>query len=161
VLLVQLAHRTFRNCQKAGAEYAEVAHQVRCLHSVLGILRADAERSEFKVSQQDRTAATQLIAAAEGCKNILDNLNYILDKYCALGGDGQPSVGKKIWQRFRFGSKIEDLAAIRGKLIVCTSTISVLIDAMQLRATDRVKTTLQMMSEIRNQTMAAKQTRSL
>jgi hypothetical protein len=50
-------------------------------------------------------------------------------------------VGKKIWQRFRFGSKIEDLAAIRGKLIVYTSTISVLIDAMQLRATDRLETT--------------------
>jgi hypothetical protein len=64
-----------------------------------------------------------------------------LTKCDALGGDGQPSVGKKIWQRVRFGSKIEELAAIRGKLIVYTSTISVLIDAMQLRAADRLEAT--------------------
>jgi hypothetical protein len=111
--------------------------------SVLRILRADAEQPDSRIFQQDRAATAQLVAAADGCKNILDNLNYILDKYDALGGDGQPSVGKKIWQRFRFGSKIEELAAIRGKLIVYTSTISisVLIDAMQLRAADRLEAT--------------------
>jgi hypothetical protein len=114
VLLVQLAHRTIRNCQRAGTEYVEVAHQVRCLRSVLRILRADAERPDSRIFQQDRAATAQLIAAADGCKNILDNLNYILDK---------------------------ELAAIRGKLIVYTSTISVLIDAMQLRAADRLEAT--------------------
>jgi hypothetical protein len=100
VLLVQLARRTFRNSQKAGAEYVEVAQRVRCLHSVLRVLRADAERPESKIFQQDRAATAQLIATVDGCKNIPDNLNYILDKYDALAGEHQAGVGKKIWQRF-------------------------------------------------------------
>ncbi|PVH89401.1 hypothetical protein DL98DRAFT_580097 [Cadophora sp. DSE1049] len=104
VLLVQLAHRTFRNCQKAGEEYIEIACEVRY-----------------------------------GCKNVLDSLDFVLEKYEGLKADGEASGGKKFWQRLRFGSKAEELGVIRGKLVTYTSTMSILIDTMQIKASDRVE----------------------
>jgi hypothetical protein len=128
ILLVQLARRTFRNCQQAGDEYAEIASEVRCLYSVLRTVRTLAERPDSSIVRQDQATTTQLISCADGCKHVLDGLDDMLAKYTTLNSEGQPSVGKKIWQRFRFGSKIEELGVIRGKLVTYTSTMSILID---------------------------------
>jgi hypothetical protein len=139
VPLVQLAHKTFRNCQKAGEEYIEIACEVRCLHSVLRILRSESKRPESKIFSQDRAATAQLIETADGCKNVLENLDYILTKNQGLKIDGRTSASKKIWQKFRFGSKLEDLGAIRAKLVTYTSTISIMIDTMHIKATARAE----------------------
>jgi hypothetical protein len=80
-----------------------------------------------------------LTSCADGCKNVLDDLDYVLAKYTTLNGEGQSSVGKKIWQRFRFGSKIQELGVVRGKLITYKSTMSILLDTMQSQALDRVE----------------------
>lgn len=82
---------------------------------------------------------TQLISCADGCKNVLDDPGGLLAKYTALSGKGHPSVGKKIWQRFRFGSNIQELGVVRGKLITHTSTMSILFDTMQSQSLDRVE----------------------
>lgn len=139
VLLVQLAHRTFRNCQQAGAEYLEIASEVRCLHSVLRILRAEAQNPESKIFRQDATATAQLVEVVDGCKVVLGSLDVLLSKYEGLK-DNQAGVGQKLRQRFGFGSKIADLGIIRGKIIMYTSTLSVLIDTMQLQGTERIET---------------------
>jgi hypothetical protein len=112
-----------------------MACEVRCLHSVLRTLRAESQRPESKIFKQDPTSTAQLLATADGCKNVLESLDYILAKYEGLKVDGQPSAGKKLWQRFRFGSKTEELVVIRGKLITYTSSIWILIDTMQIQAT--------------------------
>jgi hypothetical protein len=65
--------------------------------------------------------------------------NHILAKYEGLKIDSHASPSKKIWQRFRFGSKTEELGVIRGKLITYTCTISILIDTLQIHAADRVE----------------------
>ncbi|KAH7364672.1 hypothetical protein BKA65DRAFT_143030 [Rhexocercosporidium sp. MPI-PUGE-AT-0058] len=140
VLLVQLAHRTFRNCQKAGEEYVEIACQVRCLRSVLRTLRTEAQSPESRIFKQDPASTKQLLATAEGCNNVLGGLGFLLEKYEGLKPDGQASGGMKFWQRLRFGSKAEELGVIRGKLVTYTSMISVLIDTMQIQAVDRVET---------------------
>jgi hypothetical protein len=139
ILLVQLANKTFRNCQKAGEEYAEISCEVRCLHSVLKTLRAEAQRDDSKIFKQDPASTAQLVATTEGCKNVLDNIDYILAKYEGLRTDISAGAGKKLWQRFRFGSRTEELGVVRGKLITYTSTISIIIDTMQIRVTDRVE----------------------
>ncbi|KAL5320472.1 hypothetical protein ACEPPN_011277 [Leptodophora sp. 'Broadleaf-Isolate-01'] len=139
VLLVQLAHRTFRNCQKAGEEYAEIACEVRCLYSVLRTLRTEAQNPESKIYKQDPASTKQLLATAEGCRNVLDGLDFVLEKCEGLKPGGRASGRMKFWQRLRFGSKAEELGVIRGKLVTYTSMISVLIDTMQIQAADRVE----------------------
>jgi len=139
VLLVQLARRTFRNCQQAGDEYAEIASEVRCLYSVLRSVRKLAKRPDSNILRQDPATTPQLISCANGCKNVLDDLNGLLAKFTALSGEGHPSVPKKIWQRFKFGSNIQELGVVRGKLIIHTSTMSILFDTMQSQALDRVE----------------------
>jgi hypothetical protein len=139
ILLVQLAHRTFRNCQKAGEEYNEIACEVHNLHSVLRTLQSEAQRPDSKVFKQDASSMKQLIATAEGCKNVLTTLDIILAKYEGLKLEGEAGARKKLWQKLRFGSKTEELGVIRGKLIAYTSTISVLLDIVQIKAADRVE----------------------
>ena len=139
VLLVQLARRTFRNCQQAGDEYAEIASEVRCLYSVLRSVRTLAKRPDSNILRQGSATTPQLISCANGCKNVLDDLDGLLAKYTALSGEGHPSVRKKIWQRFKFGSNIQELGVVRGKLITHTSTMSILFDTMQSQALDRVE----------------------
>jgi hypothetical protein len=139
VLLVQLARRTFRNCRQAGDEYAEIASEVRCLYSVLRSVRSLAERTNLTILRQDPATTAQLISCADGCKSVLDDLDGLLAKFTTLNGEGQPSVGKKIWQRFRFGSNIQEFGVVRGKLITHTSTMSILFDTMQSQSLDRVE----------------------
>jgi hypothetical protein len=139
VLLAQLARRTFRNCQKAGDEYVELACEVRCLYSVLRTLRTEAQRPNSKIFSQDPTSAAQLTATVNGCMDVLDKLDDILAKYKGLAIYGRASMGKKLWQRFKFGSKTEELGVARGKLITYTSTMSIIIDAMQIQAVDCVE----------------------
>ena len=139
VLLTQIAHKTFRNCQEAGDEYVEIANAVRCLHSVLRTLRAEVQRPESKIFKQDPASTAQLLETAEGCKNVLDSLDYILAKYEGLKVNSQAGARKKIWQRFRFGSKVEELVVIRSKLVTYTSTLLILIDTLHVQAIDRVE----------------------
>lgn len=49
------------------------------------------------------------------------------------------SPTRKLWHKIRFGSKIQALGEVRGKIILYTTTISVVLDAMQLRATGRLE----------------------
>lgn len=139
VLLVQLAHNTFRNCQNAGEEYAEIACEVKCLHSVLKTLRQEARRPDSRVLDENTSVASQLLVIVDGCKNILDKLDHIIARYSGLKTGSEASPSKKLWQRLRFGSKMEELGAIREKIITYTSTISILLDTMQLHATGRVE----------------------
>lgn len=66
-------------------------------------------------------------------------MDGLLAKYATLNGEGQPSVAKKIWQRFRFGSNIQELGVVGGKPITYRSNMSILIDTMQNQALDRVE----------------------
>lgn len=140
ILLVQLAHRTFRRCQNAGEEYNEIACEVHSLHSVLRTLRSEAQRLDSKVFKQDPSSTKELIATTDGCKNVLATLDTILAKYEGLKVlEGEAGAGKKLWQKLRFGSKTEELGIIRCRLIAYTSTIAVLLDTVQIKAADRVE----------------------
>lgn len=128
VFLVQLAHRTFRNCQKAGAEYREIAREVRSLHSVLRTLRDESEIPRPESSGHDSASRKALAQVVIGCRGVLAEIGEVLRKYEGLGSGDEPGLHRRMWQRLRFGSKLEELVGIRGKLITYTSMISVLLD---------------------------------
>lgn len=125
---------------KAGAEYVEISREVRNLHGVLRALGNEAHQEESIVFKQDQSLSEQLSTAADGCTGVLLDIDNLLRGYAGLNPErGVPSKSRRAWHRFRFGFKIENLAGIRSKLIICTSTISVLLDTMQLKATGRVE----------------------
>jgi hypothetical protein len=140
VAVIQLAKTTYKNCVEAGAEYNEIARQIRSLHSVLKPLRDEAEKPDSGLFRQDQGSAAKLKTAIDGCQHILEDLQILLAKYEGLSTDGEAvSAPKKLWHRFRFSTKIEQLGVVRVNLIGYTSTISVLLDGVQLRATGRVE----------------------
>jgi len=143
VLLVQLAHKTFRNCKNAGPEYIEISREIRSLHSVLRTLRHEAQKPDSNIFRQDSKLNDELLRTAIGCKDILNNLDGVLGKYESLKPDGEAGVGRKTWQRLRFGSKIEELNNTREKIITYTSSMSVILDTMQLKASSRIETKLE------------------
>jgi hypothetical protein len=139
VILLQLARTSYKNCVEAGPEYVEIAREVKSLYAVLKTLRDEAEKSN-SVFNRDPDSASKVLAATDGCKRILEDLQTLLAKYAGLSGDGEAvNATRKLWHRFGFGTKIEQLGAVRGKIITYTSTISVLLDTIQLKATGRIE----------------------
>jgi hypothetical protein len=139
-LLIQLAKATYKICVEAGTEYNEIAREIRSLYAVLKPLRDEAAKPDSGLFRQDPSSAAELVKAIDGCTHILEDIQFLLAKYEGLSATGEAaSVPKKLWRRFRFSSKIERLGVVRGKLIAYTSTISVLLDGVQLRATGRVE----------------------
>ncbi|MCJ1246844.1 hypothetical protein MMC30_004053 [Trapelia coarctata] len=140
IQLAQFAKAIYRDCRNAGPEYVEVTREVRSLHSVLRTLEDEAQQEESIIFKQDRNITAELITTTDGCKHVLRDIDDILSSHEGLNPNGgASSAGKTLWHRYRFGSKMEDLATIRSKTIVYTSTISVLLDTMQLKATGRIE----------------------
>ncbi|KAL5329534.1 hypothetical protein ACEPPN_003048 [Leptodophora sp. 'Broadleaf-Isolate-01'] len=139
ILLIQLAHKNYRNCKEAGGEYIEIAREVRSLHSVLRTVRDEAERKDSLIFNAGPGKTKELTEIADGCKGVLEGIDALLTKYHGLAPDST-EVGKasKLWQRFRFGTEIEDLGKLRWKIITYTSTLAVLVDSINLKATERV-----------------------
>ncbi|PMD47017.1 hypothetical protein L207DRAFT_506085 [Hyaloscypha variabilis F] len=140
ILLLQLARTQYKNCVAAGDEYNEIAREVKSLYSILKILKDEAEKPESPLLRNDTKSTQELVSATEGCKYILEDLQTLLAKYEGLLADGEAVSGtRKLWHKIRFGSKIQWLGDFRAKIITYTSTISVLLDAMQLNATGRLE----------------------
>jgi hypothetical protein len=88
----------------------------------------------------DRAFIVQLAPAVNGCKHILEDLQTLLAKYEGLSsGNKAVNPTRKLWHKIRFSSKIQALGEVRGKIVFYTTTISVLLDGMQLRATGRLE----------------------
>ncbi|OWP06499.1 hypothetical protein B2J93_9272 [Marssonina coronariae] len=139
ILLIQLAHKNVRNCKEAGGEYLEIAREVRSLHSVLQTVRDEVERADSIFFSAGPEKTRELTSITEGCKGVLEGIDALLTKYHGLAPDGI-EVGKatKLWQRWKFGTEIEDLGKLRWKVITYTSTLAVLVDSIHIRATERV-----------------------
>jgi len=139
ILLIQLAHKNYRNCKEAGGEYIEIAREVRSLHSVLRTVRDEAERKDSLIFKSGPEKTKELTEIADGCKGVLEGIDALLAKYKGLAPDSA-DVGKatKVWQKLRFGTEIEDLGKLRWKIITYTSTLAVLVDSINLKATERV-----------------------
>jgi hypothetical protein len=138
VALIQLAHRSYRNCKRAGGEYLEIAREVRSLHSVLRSLREESEKPDSSLFEDD--TASEFSSISDGCKGVLEGIEQLLAKYNGLAEDGvETSQPKKIWHRMRFGAEVEDLGKFRWKIITYTSSLAVFLDSLHLKSSDRVE----------------------
>ncbi|KAJ5035009.1 uncharacterized protein L3040_008271 [Drepanopeziza brunnea f. sp. 'multigermtubi'] len=139
IVLTQLAHKNYRNCKQAGGEYLEIASEVRSLHSVLRTVRDEAKRRDSLIFNSGPEITKELTNIADGCKGVLEGIDALLTKYRGLA-PGNIEFGKaaKLWQRWKFGTEIEDLGKLRWKIITYTSSLAVLVDSIHMKATERV-----------------------
>lgn len=150
ILLIDIARTQYNNCVAAGPEYREIAREVKTLFDVLEFLHNESSKTPSPLLRGDQTFTTQLASAVNGCRHILEDLQTLLAKYEGMSGNGKAAnLTRKLWHKIRFGSKIQALGEVRGKIILYTTTISVLLDAMQLPATGRLEDKL----DVTNTTM--------
>jgi hypothetical protein len=140
ITLFNIAQTQYNNCVAAGAEYHEIAREVKTLYNVLEPLHNESSKASSPLLRGDRAFITQIAPAVNGCKQILEDLQILLAKYEGSSGNGKAvNPTRKLWDTIRFGSKIQALGEVRSKVIFYTTTISVLLDAMQPRATGRLE----------------------
>jgi hypothetical protein len=139
ILLIDAARTQYNNCVAAGAEYHDLARDVKTLHSVLELLHDESLKASSPLLGGDLAFATHLAPAINGCERILEDLQTLLAKYESLSSNKPVNPTRKLWDKIRFGSKIQELREVRRKIILYTTTIAVLLDTMQLRATGRLE----------------------
>jgi hypothetical protein len=139
-LLCQLARRGYRSCKAAGGEYLELAREVKVLHSVLRNVREEAERTDSTIFQQDSRAASELSSIADGCKSVLLDMENLLSRNHGLAQDGvESSATRRLWHRIRFGANLEEHTKFQSKIVTYTSSLAVILDSIQIKATGRVE----------------------
>jgi hypothetical protein len=121
ILLIDIARTQYNNCVAAGGEYHDLARDVKTLHSVLKLLHDESLKASSPLLGGDRAFATQLAPAINGCEHILEDLQTLLAKYEGLSGNKPVNLTRKLWHKIRFGSKIQALGEVRGKIIFYTT----------------------------------------
>jgi hypothetical protein len=137
---ITIAKTIYRNCRDAGPEYAQIAKQVRNLRNVLIDLQQATKTPQSTISKQDATSDQKLKDLILDSEEVLLQVSDLLEKYSGLAYDGEASRFKTIRHSFGFGSKRQDLGAIREKLILHTATLAVRLHWMLHTVVDRVET---------------------
>jgi hypothetical protein len=89
ISLINIAQTQYNNCVAAGAEYHEIAREVKTLYNVLELLHNESSKASSPLLRGDQAFITQIAPAVNGCKHILEDLQILLAKYEGLSGNGK------------------------------------------------------------------------
>lgn len=103
--ICNLAWQIYKLCQDASGSFKNVSSEVLSLHAVL----RQAEESLSKTSLSDSRLAG-LTTVIIGCRDVLGDLEALVEKYRRLGGKTQ-----RVWDRV--GWHTEDIAELRLRLV--------------------------------------------
>ena len=110
LLCVQLAHKLWKGCRDAPAEFQAVSTEVASLHLVLNEAREIA--NDLSNSKEE-----DLRRLINGCKSVLQELEELLQRYKSLG-----TQSRRTWDRLRWGKgPVKD---IRQRLISSTASLT-------------------------------------
>ncbi len=73
--------KSYKNCVGAGPEYTEIVREIKSLNGVLKPLRDEVQKSDSSLFSQDQASASEMVAAMDGFKHILEDVQTILAKY--------------------------------------------------------------------------------
>jgi uncharacterized protein YpbB len=113
ITVATLAWNVYKMCKDSPGVYKTVSSEVSSLHIVL----KETEDIITEEAARDAYAAAQLKQISMGCKEVLVDLQGLLDKYNSLGTQAQ-----RTWDRMEFG--MEDIAPIRSRLIAHTGMLT-------------------------------------
>ncbi|MCJ1463945.1 hypothetical protein MMC07_002555 [Pseudocyphellaria aurata] len=118
--LGQLAWRIYKACKDAPESFKNISQEVSSLHLVLKEVEETLSNSALSVPQQSR-----LESVGDGCRVVLQDLQFSLDKYNSLG-----TKSKRTWDRLGWGSR--DIAELRSRLISNTVMLTTLVNTSQI-----------------------------
>ncbi|KAL8754823.1 MAG: hypothetical protein Q9199_004066 [Rusavskia elegans] len=129
-LLVQLAYKTSQGARAACGHYDELTQETSSLHVVLNRLEAEAAKPGNPINK-DRSHGKELGVIANGCKDVLTQLDKVLVKYNALS-EQERSV-RRLWKKIKFGNGVvADVAALRSKITYYTSSLTLFLNTISL-----------------------------
>lgn len=104
-LISSLAWRVYRLCRDSSNEFKALSTEVASLHIVL-------KETEDQIQQNnvEKGYEARLLVIADGCKDVLEDLESFLSKYESLATKTQ-----RTWDRLRWGS--EDARKLRERLV--------------------------------------------
>lgn len=105
ITISTLAWRTYKSCKDSSDNFNSISSEVASLHIVLKEVEESLSGQTLSGSQE-----TQLRTLGNGCNDVLNDLNMLVEKYNSFGTNSQ-----RTWDRVKWGR--EDIQSIRERLI--------------------------------------------
>ncbi|KFY84589.1 hypothetical protein V498_07800 [Pseudogymnoascus sp. VKM F-4517 (FW-2822)] len=128
ILLGTLTWKLYKNCKESSAEFSRISSEVASLHVVI------KETEEYVTETQGLSPSrdARLTILIDGCKEVLTELESLLNNYESLGTQAQRS-----WDRVRWG--LEELADVRSRIISNTSLLTAFNSSLANSSTARIE----------------------
>ncbi|KFY26110.1 hypothetical protein V493_04256 [Pseudogymnoascus sp. VKM F-4281 (FW-2241)] len=128
ILLGTLTWKLYKNCKESSAEFNRMSGEVASLHVVI------KETEEYVAETQGLSPSrdARLTILIDGCKEVLAELESLLNTYESLGTQAQRS-----WDRVRWG--LEELADVRSRIISNTSLLTAFNSSLANSSTARIE----------------------
>jgi hypothetical protein len=104
VALGQLAWRVYKSYKDAPEHFKNISLEVLSLHAVLREVEENISAQTLPVTRQ-----ANLQTIGDGCRNVLEDLQSLVDRYESLG-----TQSKRTWDRMKWGH--ESIAELRSRL---------------------------------------------
>lgn len=113
VVLGTLTWKLYKNCKESSTEFKRISSEVASLHVVI------KETEEYVQETQGlgQSRCARLTILIDGCKDVLVELEKLLNSYESLGTQAQ-----RTWDRMRWG--LEELADVRSRIISNTTLLT-------------------------------------
>ncbi|TVY35489.1 hypothetical protein LOCC1_G006371 [Lachnellula occidentalis] len=145
IAVVAFCKILYRKCKDAGGEYDEISREVKGLYTVLRHLKYEVQAPDSPL-YCDSVGSRQLEPIIGNCDFTLRQLDGLLQRYGRLGADGggnPPPSPRVSWDKVRLGSdEMDELGAIRVKLISHKTSLTLFLDTIQLHESGKMSTTL-------------------
>jgi hypothetical protein len=104
IALGQLAWQVYKSCKDAPGSFKNISSEVLSLHAVMKEVEETLSSCTLPQSKQ-----ASLVTITNGCKDALQDLQSLVDRYESLG-----LQTKRTWDRLRWHSN--DIAELRARL---------------------------------------------
>ena len=146
IIVVTFCKALYRKCRNAGGEYDEISREVRGLHTVLRHLKYEVEAPDSTLNRDRSIWGRQLAPIIGDCDFTMRQLDGLLMKYGRLANNsngGSPTSPRVLWDKMKFGSnEMDQLGAIRVKLISHKTSLTLFLDTIQLHESGKMAMTL-------------------
>ncbi|KAL8787661.1 MAG: hypothetical protein Q9213_002092 [Squamulea squamosa] len=139
-LLVQLAYKTTQGARAACGQYDILTKEISNLHIILSRLQTEVAKPDNPINRRGASGSYQkeLKSIANGCEEVLAQLDKILVKYNALS-EQERSV-RRLWKKIRFGSgRVADVAELRSRITYYTSALSLFLNLISVGTVGEVE----------------------
>ena len=113
ITVSSLAWQVYKSCKDSSDDFKTIANDVVSLHIVLKEIE-----EQYKEQTLERNQQVHLAKLTQNTRNVLKDLEALLEKYDSLGTQSQ-----RTWDRMRWG--LEDINKLKERLTSSTTMLSI------------------------------------